>query len=319
MKKTLLFASVILFIAITQISALRKIGSEDFNRVLIRYGDWIEINNRVFVWHPTSVKRDWQPYSNGRWFWTKFGWFWDSYEPFGWITQHYGRWDFDTQYGWIWYPGYKWAPAWVEWRISEGHIGWLPLSPDARFDIEKGIYFISSRSLDFTFWSFIKLNHLRLGSINDYFVKRNRIGSIYKYTESRTNYYLSDGIIICEGILPEDILGYNIPLTNLEFTNDFRKIIEYDIDICIKIHRKYPPPWPNPPKPRPRPIPDMPIYRLLPIPHPERDPVPSIVITDRSPKRKPVPEAVKVDHKKAKVKKENMPDKSRNVRKKISK
>lgn len=319
MKKKIIFTVFILFMAITQTSASRKIGSEDFNRVLIRYGDWIELHNRVFVWHPTSVNRDWQPYSDGRWFWTEFGWFWDSYEPFGWITNHYGRWDFDDQFGWIWFPGYKWAPAWVEWRMSDNYIGWLPLSPNAVFDIEDGIYFSSASSLDFAFWSFIKLNHLRLGSLNDYFVKRNRTGSIYKYTESRTNYYLNNGIIICEGFLPEDISRYNIPITNLEFTNDFRKIIEYDIDISVKVHRRPPTPWPNPPTPpRPRPKADMPIYRPLPTTSPVRNPVPPNVRTDRVPVRKPVPEIVVVDHKRQRAEKESKPDKIRKVKINVS-
>ena len=304
MKKILITTAFFLLIAITQTSALRRISLDDFNRTLIRYGDWIEINYQVFVWQPTNVNRDWQPYSEGRWLWTEFGWFWDSEEPFGWITHHYGRWDYDNDYGWVWYPGYKWAPAWVEWRVSGDHIGWLPLSPDAKFDLQDGIYFTSSRSLDFTFWNFIKFNHLKFCSIQNHIVHRNRISSIYKQTDRRINYYLSNGVIICKAFLPKDIFGYNMVITHLEYTNDFRNIIENDIDILIRIPKK-----PHHPHPSPVPIekPSRPI--IVYNPTPPRNPIPDEVVNGRPKTREPVPEVVIVENRKPKIEKENKTEK----------
>ena len=40
--------------------------------------------------------------------------------------------------GWIWYPGTRWAPAWVDWRCSDRYYGWAPLPPAATFDVLAG-------------------------------------------------------------------------------------------------------------------------------------------------------------------------------------
>src|SRR5262249_17951723 len=52
-------------------------------------------------------------------------------EPWGWATYHYGRWVFDPALGWVWIPGYDWAPAWVTWRFGGGDVGWAPPPPHA--------------------------------------------------------------------------------------------------------------------------------------------------------------------------------------------
>jgi len=33
--------------------------------------------------------------------------------------------------GWVWVPGYEWAPAWVSWRYGDEYVGWAPLPPAA--------------------------------------------------------------------------------------------------------------------------------------------------------------------------------------------
>ena len=99
------------------------------------YGEWIAIDHDVYAWHPLDVGPDWRPYTVGRWVWTDDGWYWFSDEPWGWAAYHYGRWYYDDFYGWVWIPGYEWAPAWVEWRYGEDYVGWAPLSPYAVFSI----------------------------------------------------------------------------------------------------------------------------------------------------------------------------------------
>ncbi len=89
------------------------------------YGQWMNIQDLGTVWQP-NVSADWQPYSDGHWVWTSYGWMWDSYEPFGWVVYHYGYWDNDPQYGWIWVPTYQWVPANVNWYVQNGYIGWAP-------------------------------------------------------------------------------------------------------------------------------------------------------------------------------------------------
>ncbi len=69
------------------------------------------------------------PYSNGQWIYTDDGWYFRGPTPYEEITYHYGRWVFDPFLGWVWVPGRVWAPAWVEWRVSDDCIGWAPLPP----------------------------------------------------------------------------------------------------------------------------------------------------------------------------------------------
>jgi hypothetical protein len=100
-----------------------------FETGLAPYGEWVVVSHHGRVWRPRHVRAGWRPYFHGRWVWTDDGWFWDSDEPFSWAVYHYGRWDDDPVYGWVWVPGFVWAPAWVTWRFGGGAIGWAPLLP----------------------------------------------------------------------------------------------------------------------------------------------------------------------------------------------
>src|SRR5690349_5894571 len=93
------------------------------------YGQWINNASYGYVWRPTHISTGWRPYMNGRWQYTNAGWGFDSYEPWGWATFHYGRWMFDPYYGWVWVPGTVWSPAWVDFQIGDGWIGWAALPP----------------------------------------------------------------------------------------------------------------------------------------------------------------------------------------------
>ena len=64
------------------------------------------------------------PYSNGYWKYTDYGLLWVSNDPFGWATDHYGRWVYLNR--WVWAPDLTWGPAWVTWRAGDGWIGWAP-------------------------------------------------------------------------------------------------------------------------------------------------------------------------------------------------
>jgi hypothetical protein len=99
-----------------------------FESSLSPYGDWVVVGAYGRVWRP-HVAAGWRPYYYGRWEWTSEGWLWVSEEPFGWAAYHYGRWTLHPGYGWIWVPGYQWAPAWVSWRYSGDVVGWAPLGP----------------------------------------------------------------------------------------------------------------------------------------------------------------------------------------------
>ncbi|HEX6565711.1 MAG TPA: DUF6600 domain-containing protein, partial [Chthoniobacterales bacterium] len=96
-------------------------------------GHWLFAENFGYVYQPKIAEKnpDWRPYTNGHWEATDRGWYWDSDEPFGWATYHYGRWANIDGTGWVWTPGIDWSPAWVSWRICDnGFVGWAPLPPE---------------------------------------------------------------------------------------------------------------------------------------------------------------------------------------------
>jgi len=87
---------------------------------LNEHGEWIDIYPHGLVWRP-YVTTDWRPYIYGHWVWSEWGWTWVSYEPFGWAVYHYGYWRYSPAWGWIWIPGYDWAPVLVQWVWFEDY------------------------------------------------------------------------------------------------------------------------------------------------------------------------------------------------------
>lgn len=108
-------------------------GVRDFYEPLGAYGEWVDVSSYGQCWRPLNVADDWRPYCDGYWTWTDDGWFWVSYEPFGWACYHYGRWVYDSNYGWLWVPDTTWGPSWVSWRDGGGYVGWAPLPPGCDF------------------------------------------------------------------------------------------------------------------------------------------------------------------------------------------
>ena len=134
--------ALILFCALSGLTAHAKPGVQlnfdFFYDTLAPYGEWASVTDLGYVWHPTDVQEDWTPYSDGYWAYTDAGWTWVSYEDWGGITYHYGRWVRLEDYGWCWVPDYEWGPAWVSWRQSDDYIGWAPLPPEARWRRDTG-------------------------------------------------------------------------------------------------------------------------------------------------------------------------------------
>jgi hypothetical protein len=100
---------------------------DEYENALSPYGSWQDDPQYGRFWRP-GVSAGWQPYLDGRWVWTPYGWTWISNEPWSW-TFHYGRWSYLPVWGWGWFPGSTWAPAWVRWSTWGGYVGWAPLSP----------------------------------------------------------------------------------------------------------------------------------------------------------------------------------------------
>ncbi|MCE5244303.1 MAG: FecR family protein [Desulfobacteraceae bacterium] len=94
-------------------------------------------------WRPTTVDAGWSPYTVGTWSVYYDDNCWIPYEPFGYVTHHYGNWVYAGSY-WYWAPpvvsvsigpsvgwgwGFGWYPGRVSWIHSGGYVGWVPLAP----------------------------------------------------------------------------------------------------------------------------------------------------------------------------------------------
>ena len=94
------------------------------------YGTWVDYGNYGPVWYPTQgVTPNWRPYMDGRWVPTDDGWVFETGEPWGWATYHFGNWMPTTEYGWVWDPGSTWYPSTAAWRTSDDYVGWAPIPP----------------------------------------------------------------------------------------------------------------------------------------------------------------------------------------------
>lgn len=191
-----------------------------FHKELRSYGYWMEIDN-VVVWKPSRVNSNWQPYTYGRWVYTSYGWFWDSDEAFGDIVFHYGRWYYDNWEGWVWVPGYEWAPAWVEWRYDDDYIGWAPLSPYAIFSPNYGISFSINIVIPVHHWRFVRIRDFHRHNIYDYYFTGYGADRCYERTKSFSNYKYRDRVVN-EGIDPRIVEkrgGGKVKTRDLDFTN----------------------------------------------------------------------------------------------------
>lgn len=114
----------------------QNVASVDvFSAELSPYGQWVDSQyGRAFR---PDVPQDWRPYVNGQWGENRL---WVSNDPWGWATDHYGRWGFDQQIGWVWVPGTEWAPSWVAFREDpeQNVAGWAPVPPGVNYSINLG-------------------------------------------------------------------------------------------------------------------------------------------------------------------------------------
>lgn len=204
MKKLLILTIILFSILAVKVNAQsiynRNIDINVFYGSLEPYGEWIEIGYDDYVWRPYKSDYNWRPYGDGRWEWTKHGWYWESYEPFGWATYHYGRWFYDDYYGWVWMPDNVWAPAWVEWRYNDDYIGWAPLPPYASFNTKYGIHFSIEWNSGYTYWNFVKYNHFNSYNIHNYYVHNTYVKNVFNKTKYRTNYFTDNNRIVNGGI-----------------------------------------------------------------------------------------------------------------------
>ncbi len=206
------------------------------------YGSWLELNSGVTVWRPHFISNTWSPYMEGQWIWTSDGWYWDSYEPFGYITYHYGRWYYDNYYGWLWVPDYDWAPAWVEWRYNNNYIGWSPLPPYAAFYVNVGIIFTTNYYTPYNHWHFVRYKYICDPYVHKYFAAPSSNYTIYSKTKYRTNYDYSGGRIRNRGVdvqYVRNMGGRNITERRIDFVSDPKQVTRSGVTVNREVIRTY--------------------------------------------------------------------------------
>lgn len=226
MKKLIIITAIIIF----GISNYSNAANDYAKRVdgyfytsLRTHGTWIDVGFGTPVWRPTIIRKNWSPYYYGQWVYTNYGWYWDSYEPFGFIVYHYGRWYYDDYYGWIWIPDYEWAPAWVDWRYDDDYVGWAPLSPYAVFYINIGIHYTYDYYVPYNHWNYVKYNRFCENNVYNYYVAPKYKHRVYNRTKVRTNYSYYDGRVRNNGVEFDRIrekVGRKIEKRNLVAVKD---------------------------------------------------------------------------------------------------
>jgi hypothetical protein len=128
---------------------------EVFYDQLAGYGFWYDDPVYGFVFAPED--HAYVPFSNGNWQLTAYGWTWISHDPFGWATDHYGRWVWRDR--WVWVPDTTWGPAWVQWRAGESWVGWAPLGFD------------DDAYVPDDYWRFIPVQQIAAPDLTSYYVR----------------------------------------------------------------------------------------------------------------------------------------------------
>ncbi|MGC3992497.1 MAG: hypothetical protein QM796_22910 [Chthoniobacteraceae bacterium] len=193
MKKLRTFVfSILLGLAATTAvphSAKAEVSVGFFYDNLSPYGDWVSTDDYGYCWRPSNVSDDWRPYQDGYWAYTDDGWTWVSYEDYGGIVYHYGRWvDLDDE-GWVWVPGTQWAPAWVSWRSNDDYVGWAPLPPEAHFSATVGFGFGVDAQFDIgpSYYNFCPVGHFGDPDLRTVIVNKQENTTIINNTTNITN------------------------------------------------------------------------------------------------------------------------------------
>jgi hypothetical protein len=166
---------------------------------LAPYGEWIAMEGGTYAWRPLHVEEGWRPYWNGHWIWTDDGWYWDSDEPWSWATYHYGRWYCDDYYGWIWVPGYDWAPSWVEWRYGGDYVGWAPLGPYAIFNPDFGVHYVRRWVTPYHYWSFVDCRYVTSRDVRQYIYRSENNTRFIGRTRTAGSVRFDGGRVVTRG------------------------------------------------------------------------------------------------------------------------
>lgn len=169
------------------------IGISYFHDTLAPYGRWVVTEPYGEVWVPTGIAAGWDPYWDGEWIWTDYGWTWVSYDPWADVTYHYGTWVWVEPYGWVWEPGTVWAPAWVTWAWTDGYIGWAPVP--ATFVITTSGYAGAPIAVAPTSYVFVPATQFVGVNASTVRVPETQNAAILSRAEKGTRFTISGGVV----------------------------------------------------------------------------------------------------------------------------
>jgi hypothetical protein len=178
-----------------------EITVEAFYEPLESYGDWIEVGDYGYCWQPRDIGSEWRPYTVGEWVYTDAGWTWDSDEPYGWATYHYGRWVRLSGRGWVWVPDTEWGPSWVSWRHSDRYTGWAPLPPESHVSVgvSLGGWVDAYFDVGPTAYSFVETRYLGAPRLASVLVPARQNITIINETRNVTNISVVNNVIVNNG------------------------------------------------------------------------------------------------------------------------
>jgi hypothetical protein len=189
----ILFAGTLAFLAPRPASAAWSVSISYFHQELAPYGRWVSTAAYGEVWCPTVVAAGWQPYVDGEWVYTDYGWTWVSYDPFGADPFHYGTWVWIDSYGWSWVPGFVWGPAWVTWAYTDSYIGWACLPPS--FEITVAGYAGSPIVVPQNQYVFVPVNSFVGTTVSSVRVPVQQNAGILTSAHKVTRFSVSGGIV----------------------------------------------------------------------------------------------------------------------------
>ncbi len=99
------------------------------------YGTYYNVPGYGYMWQPYGAGLGWDPFMNGYWTLTPFGYCWVSAYPWGWLPYRYGNWIFVNGSGWMWQPGSSWIGWWRRPHLVNAPPGFHPPAPPPRSSI----------------------------------------------------------------------------------------------------------------------------------------------------------------------------------------
>lgn len=193
----LLAVSAIFLVRPPAASAQVGVSVSFFYDELSPYGHWATVGRYGHCWIPGHVAVGWQPYTDGEWVYTDYGWTWISYDPWGGDPYHYGTWVSEPSYGWVWVPGTVWAPAWVTWCYSDSYVGWAPIPPSLQvsFSGYSGPAVVVSHSA----YVFVPVNQFAGVRVSSARLPVARNTTLMQHTQRVTSFGVNNGAIVNRG------------------------------------------------------------------------------------------------------------------------